>query len=200
VLVNIDNKLDPEVMPEIAAEARSLGMTEQILFKQNLWNAERIATAHGILDRAGSDVPFMPIFADDAVRDAEFMTTATRAFSAPAAELVHWHKGGDPMTRDGGPLFSTKARAAAIKGNWHLWINTYPIVNREDGMLAGGRGDGLASVAPDEVYGFWVDRGATIIQTDEPKFAIEWLARKGYRTPYGGERADDVAQLGEKGW
>ncbi|RWF98795.1 MAG: glycerophosphodiester phosphodiesterase, partial [Mesorhizobium sp.] len=31
---------------------------------------------------------------------------------------------------------------------------------------------------------FWVDRGATIIQTDEPKAAIEWLAANGYRVPY----------------
>ena len=40
---------------------------------------------------------------------------------------------------------------------------------------------------PGEAYGFWVDRGATIIQTDEPKAAIEWLEVNGYRVPYADE-------------
>ena len=53
-------------------------------------------------------------------------------------------------------------------------------------MLSGGRGDELATPAsmPGEAYGFWVDRGATIIQTDEPKAAIEWLEANGFRVPY----------------
>ena len=54
-------------------------------------------------------------------------------------------------------------------------------------MLAGGRGDELATLAdvPEEAYGFWVDRGVTMIQTDEPTAAIEWLSANGYRIPYG---------------
>ena len=39
-------------------------------------------------------------------------------------------------------------------------------------------------MSPEEAYGFWVDHGATIIQTDEPKAAIEWLEANGYRVPY----------------
>ena len=76
--------------------------------------------------------------------------------------------------RDGGPLFGARARAVAARGDWHLWVNTYAIVNKPGGMLSGGRGDQLATIAglPEEAYGFWVDRGATIIQTDEPKAAI----------------------------
>ena len=31
---------------------------------------------------------------------------------------------------------------------------------------------------PAETYGFWVDRGATMIQTDEPTAAIEWLGKR----------------------
>ncbi|TIN26519.1 MAG: glycerophosphodiester phosphodiesterase, partial [Mesorhizobium sp.] len=34
---------------------------------------------------------------------------------------------------------------------------------------------------------FWAERGATIIQTDEPKAAIDWLATNGYRVPYSDE-------------
>ena len=126
------------------------------------------------------------IIADDAVRDAKFVEAATTAFSADAAELIAWHRGGEPMTSDGGPLFGTKARAVATRGDWHLWVNTYAIVNKPAGMLSGGRGDQLATAAglPGEAFGFWVDRGATIIQTDEPKAAIEWLEANGFRVPY----------------
>ena len=194
VLVNVDNKLDATILPEIAALARKVGVEKEILIKQNVWNAERIAGMKAVLDQTGHDIPFMPILADDAVKDADFMSAATHAFAAPAAELVHWHKDGDPLTPDGGPLFSAKARAAAIKGNWHLWVDIYPIVNRPDGMLAGGRGDGLASIDPDKAYGFWIDHGATIIQTDEPKAVLRWLSAHGYRTPYPADAPQAVAQ------
>jgi glycerophosphoryl diester phosphodiesterase len=48
---------------------------------------------------------------------------------------------------------------------------------------------------PREAWGFWADRGATIIQTDEPKAAIDWLAANGYRVPYAGtgERIEPAA-------
>ncbi|ODR92138.1 glycerophosphodiester phosphodiesterase family protein [Sinorhizobium alkalisoli] len=186
ILVNIDNKLTAAVLPEIAAEARAFGMADQILIKENLWNERRIADTRALMAAVGPDVTFMPILADDAVHDARFMAQATGTFGAPAAELVHWHADGTPMTKDGGVLFSAKARAEAIRGNWHLWVNTYPIVNRPPGMLAGGRGDERAVLdgLPQESWGFWIDRGATIIQTDEPKALIGWLEENGYRIPY----------------
>ena len=63
-------------------------------------------------------------------------------------------------------------------------------------MLSGGRGDELATLAdfPAETFGFWVERGATIIQTDEPTAAIEWLTENGYRVPYAASRACRAAR------
>ncbi|MDQ0321569.1 glycerophosphoryl diester phosphodiesterase [Pararhizobium capsulatum DSM 1112] len=186
ILVNIDNKLGPEILPDVAAEARAIGVAHQIVMKENLWSAKRIDEARAVMNTVGDDVIFMPILADDAIDDAAFMNRATEAFSAPAAELINWHKDNAPLTDKGGPLFSAKAHAAAINGNWHMWANTYPIVNRPPGMLAGGRGDELAvrENRPEESYGFWIDRGVTILQTDEPKAAIHWLETNGYRIPY----------------
>ncbi len=186
ILVNIDNKLGPEILPGVAAEARAVGTAHQIVMKENLWSAARIDAARAVMNMVGDDVIFMPIIADDAVDDAAFMGRATSAFSAPAAELINWRKEDGPLTEKGGPLFSAKAHAAAINGNWHMWANTYPIVNRPPGMLAGGRGDELAvrDNRPEESYGFWIDRGVTILQTDEPKAAIKWLEANGYRIPY----------------
>ncbi len=186
ILVNIDNKLTPEILPRVAALARAHGMAQEILIKENLWNETRIGEARSLIAAVGPDVTFLPILADDAVREAGFMARATSATHAPAAELVHWHVDGTPLTADGGPLFSAKARAAAIRGNWHLWANTYPIVNRAPGPQAGGRGDELAvrDGRFAESWGFWIDRGATILQTDEPKALIAWLDQNGYRIPY----------------
>ncbi len=190
VFVNIDNKLDVEALPGIVAVAHELGMADQIVIKRNLWNGEKIAEMRDILARTGEAI-FMPIIADDAVRDPGFLEVATRAVSADAVELIAWHKGGEPMTSDGGPLFGARARAVAVRGDWHLWVNTYAIVNKPAGMLSGGRGDQLATAAslPGDAYGFWVDRGATIIQTDEPEAAIKWLDANGFRVPYAASGA-----------
>ncbi|TPW25873.1 glycerophosphodiester phosphodiesterase family protein [Pararhizobium mangrovi] len=189
ILVNIDNKLGPEILPEIAREAREIGVSRQIVMKANLWNQERIDRFKRLMARMDGGIVFMPIFADDAVGDAGFIRHATKAFSAPAAELIDWHADDEPVTRDGGALFSAKVRAAAIAGNWHIWADTYAIVNKPDGMLSGGRGDAMALAEGngDAVYGFWVDRGATMIQTDEPKAAIAWLEKHGRRIPYDDE-------------
>lgn len=186
ILVNIDNKLGPDSLPDIAALARELGMADQIIIKQNLWSRAKIAEAQKLLKAVGEGVRFMPILADDAVREPAFIEAASKPFAADAVELINWRAKDGALTRGGGTLFSARARAVAARGDWHLWVNTYSIVNKTGGLLAGGRGDELAVLAgaPEEVYGFWVDRGATIIQTDEPKAAIEWLQENGYRVPY----------------
>ena len=142
---------------------------------------------------------FMPIVADDAVRDSALLEEVTNAVSADAVELINWHRDGAPPTADGGPLFDTRARAVAVRGDWHLWVNTYAIVNKSAGMLSGGRGDQLAIAAdlPGEAFGFWVERGVTIIQTDEPAAAIEWLDAQGYRRPYAADARQAAATLGQ---
>lgn len=186
ILVNIDNKLDTGELPGIVALARGMGMADQLVVKQNLWSPEKIVEARRVVERIGPGVIFMPIIADDAVRDPRFVEAATRAVAADAVELIQWHAPGQGMTGDGGPLFSARTRAVAARGDWHLWVNTYAIVNKAGGMLSGGRGDELAVAAglPQETYGFWAEHGATMIQTDEPGAAIEWLTQNGYRRPY----------------
>lgn len=188
ILLNIDNKLDVDALADMAEVARRLGVAHQVIVKQNLWSEAKIAEMRDTLDRIGTDVHFMPVLADDAVRDPAFIEVATRPFAADAVEMVAW-RGEGGLTERGGVLFSARARAVAARGDWHLWVNTYPILNKASGYLAGGRGDELAVAAslPEESFGFWVDRGATIIQTDEPKAAIEWLEANGYRVPYAPE-------------
>jgi len=186
ILVNFDNKLQTTDLKEMVAVAGALGMEDQIIVKQNLWNRERISEAVSLIGDLGQGARFMPIIADDAVKDVAFIETATKAVAADAAELIAWRREAGVVTPDGGLLFGARARAVAARGDWHLWVNTYAIVNKPAGYLAGGRGDELATVAsnPSETFGFWAERGATIIQTDEPKAAIDWLVANGYRIPY----------------
>lgn len=190
ILVNIDNKMAESEIAGITGLAGRLGMADELVVKQNLWNAARIEDAEALMRRAAPGTLFMPIVADDAVRDAAFLAAATKPFAAPAVELIAWRRPGEGMTADGGPLFAPKARALAARGNFHLWVDTYAIVNKDGGWLAGGRGDELAFGAdlPAESLGFWIARGATVIQTDEPAAAIRWLAAAGLRVPY----ADDA--------
>jgi len=186
ILINLDNKLEVTDLPGMIAVARDLGMADQVIVKENLWNRQRIDAARAALAKAGGGFQFMPILADDAVHDAVFAGEVDKAFTPRAIELINWRNGAETLTSTGGPLFSARMRAEATRGDWHLWADTYAIVNKPGGFLAGGRGDELAVAAslPREAWGFWVDRGATIIQTDEPKAAIEWLAANGYRMPY----------------
>lgn len=188
ILINLDNKLEIGDLPGMIAVARDLGMADQVIVKENLWNQGRITAVKAAMAAIGG-VQFMPIIADDAVHDAGFAETVDHAFAPRAIELINWRAGAQTLTETGGPLFSTRMRAAAVRGNWHIWADTYAIVGKPGGFLAGGRGDELAVQAslPREAWGFWADRGATIIQTDEPKAAIGWLAANGYRVPYSDE-------------
>lgn len=189
ILINLDNKLAVGDLQDMIAVARDLGMAEQVIVKENLWNQERIATVKAAMDAIGGGFQFMPIIADDAVHDAGFAETVAHAFPVHAIELINWRAGAETLTQTGGPLFSPHMRAEAARGDWHIWADTYAIVNKPGGFLAGGRGDELAVLAslPRETWGFWVERGATIIQTDEPKAAIGWLAANGFRVPYATE-------------
>ncbi|MER8631593.1 glycerophosphodiester phosphodiesterase family protein [Mesorhizobium opportunistum] len=188
ILINLDNKLEVGDLPGMIAVARDLGMADQVIVKENLWNQGRITAVKAAMAAIGG-VQFMPIIADDAVHDAGFAESVDHAFAPRAIELINWRAGAETLTETGGPLFSTRMRAAAVRGNWHIWADTYAIVGKPGGFLAGGRGDELAVQAslPREAWGFWADRGATIIQTDEPKAAIGWLAANGYRVPYSDE-------------
>lgn len=187
ILVNIDNKLEPAELVGIVALARGMGMADQLIIKQNLWNAERIAGMRRLLAAIGPGPMFMPIVADDAVHDPGFLKEVADAFSPVAVELIHWRGAAEALTPDGGPLFSGKARAIAEGSNFRLWVDTYAVVNKQPGFLAGGRGDelGVKAGSPAEAYGFWAEHGATVIQTDEPEKVISWLAADGYRLPYG---------------
>ncbi|WP_157014761.1 glycerophosphodiester phosphodiesterase family protein [Mesorhizobium xinjiangense] len=187
ILANVDNKLGLDDLPAIAAVVRAAGADGEVFVKQNLWSAGKVAEMRRVAERMGEGVRFMPIMADDAVRDIAFLEQVTREFAPDAVEMINWRREGMGIAEEGGILFGARARAVAARGDWHLWVNTIVIGGKPTGFLAGGRGDELAVHAgmPAETYGFWAEQGATMIQTDAPSQAIEWLEKNGYRVPYG---------------
>ncbi|TIT89929.1 MAG: glycerophosphodiester phosphodiesterase family protein, partial [Mesorhizobium sp.] len=121
ILINLDNKLEVTDLPGMIAIARDLGMADQVIVKENLWNRQRIDAAKVALAKAGGGFQFMPILADDAVHDAAFAGEVDKAFAPRAIELIDWRNGAETLTATGGPLFSTRMRASAVRGDWHLW-------------------------------------------------------------------------------
>ena len=103
ILINLDNKLDVQALPGMIAVARDLGMAEQVIVKENLWNQQRIDTVKATLDAAGGGFQFMPIIADDAVHDAAFAEKVGKAFAPGAIELINWRAGAADADADWRP-------------------------------------------------------------------------------------------------
>ena len=66
-------------------------------------------------------------------------------------------------------------KVTEAKGAPRLWVNTM-----WDNLDA-GHGDKRALLNPEENWGWVLDRGATMIQTDYAAELIVWLMRKGRR-------------------
>jgi glycerophosphoryl diester phosphodiesterase len=184
-MVNLDSKLGIENLKAMTTMARDLGMANQIVTKAYVDTPEKFDAARRVVEAIGADGQFMPLLDDAVSKDLQPLLRAATDLKPEAVELRASYAKGQSIAGDGGLFFGAKARAIAARFDFHLWINT---LYSEDphGLRSGGRGDEMAVLAglPEEVYGFWVERGATMIQTDEPKAAIEWLEENGYRIPY----------------
>ena len=73
-------------------------------------------------------------------------------------------------------LLKRAAAAAIKKNNSKVWVNTlWPV-------LCGGQDDDLAVQSPEkaeQVYGYMIKHGATLIQTDRIDLLINYLRSKG---------------------
>jgi glycerophosphoryl diester phosphodiesterase len=131
VLVNIDNKLQPDDLKDMVAVARALGMEDQIIVKQNLWNRDKVSEAVMLIGDLGQGARFMPIIADDAVKDVGFIETATQGGRGRCGRDDRLaQRGGAASPPTAACCSARAARAVAARGDWHLWVNTYAIVNK----------------------------------------------------------------------
>ncbi len=192
MLVNVELKTGIEAIPEIARIAAAAGVSHQLTIKSNLGDATRFERVAEIISRTPDPVEFIPVLIDN--RDGlEGMKTACDLLSPVCIECIVDYRFGDDagynllarrgMTLDGGPLFSLEARRIAADGNMRLFVNTLFVNPHIPGhhQWNGGRSCELGRFAPDSVYGFWIAHGASVLQTDDAQFVLDWLKASGFR-------------------
>ena len=187
ILMNVDIKLGVEELANVMRIAADMGVADQLVIKNGTGTPDEIEAARATLQAIGAPVLFMPILDDSKVTKLADLAAAYDAFSPEAVEVLNRWEPGTPITVDGGLNFTPEARALAYANDTHLWINT--LFQGGDANISGGRGDPIA-VGPgltEEGWGYWVENGATIFQTDEPEALIAYLDAKGYRKPYAND-------------
>lgn len=189
-LINAD-KAYP-IMREIIAVAKQTDTLDHLIFKG--WVVAKMdgedpkhsaafmqsvdpARAAAQIRTLGEPLIFMPIvgFKDQAnsFRDEDY--EAARAFVVdccdelrpPMIEVVFRH--------DMNPLMDPELVALARKKGSRIWVNTLW------DSICGGRDDADALTDPDGVWGWHLERGATVIQTDYPRELLAYLKEKGRR-------------------
>ena len=190
IMVNLDPKLAVADLGRALQIAADMGVAGQVILKGTADTPEQLSGIEAMLATLPFAAGFMPMHWDKNLRDLNAVAASFAALRPQAAEMVvNISRGsGARLIQDGGLLFSPQARALAKRYDLHLWINTlyidpllHPLSRMDRLMWNGGRHDVLGLTYPDRVFGFWVEQGASIMQTDEPKFLIDYLARRGLR-------------------
>ncbi len=192
MLVNVELKTGIEAIPDIARIAADAGVSHQLTIKSNQGDATRFERVAEIVSSTRNQVDFIPVLIDS--RDGlEGMVAACEILSPNCIEcVVDYGFGNDAgynllarrgMTIDGGPLFSLEARRIAASRNVRLFVNTLFVNPHIPGhhQWNGGRSCELGRIAPDSVYGFWIAHGASVLQTDDAQFVLDWLKASGFR-------------------
>lgn len=190
MMINVELKTGVEAIPEVARIAREAGVSDLVTMKTNLRAPGALARAVEVIGETPDPVDFIPIVIDS-LDGLEGFEKACDLLRPRCVECVVDYPFGEEgynalarrgFTMDGGPLFSIAARRRAARDNIRLFVNTI-YVSPVNGyhQWNGGRSCEMALFAPDSVYGFWIAHGATVLQTDAPEFALDWLAASGFR-------------------
>ena len=192
IMVNLDPKLPVKELGQALQIAKDMGVEKQIVLKGTADTNKQLSDIREMLSQLPFESSFMPMHWDKTISDCGPIKKSIKELSPEAVEMVV-NIEPDKQVRsrdDGGLLFSKEVRHFAKENSVHLWINTLyidPLWKRQDNMdrlmWNGGRHDILGLKYPKKVFGFWVSQGATIMQTDEPRFLINWLESNGYREP-----------------
>ena len=171
ILVNIDRSgVWPE---EIAAIVRKLGVENQVVYKSGcsvLGITRDFASGKGPfadVAKPGSYL-FMPIVHADA-KDLDEVLAAWNALPYPPAAYEVCFNGSDE------PLRRVAAKLRGMRGNPRLWINDlWDSLNNGHSCRRAVEGKD-----PDGVWGWMLNEGATMIQTDRPRELLAYLKAHG---------------------
>ncbi len=159
ILVNVD-KADM-YMDKVQAILKETGTEKQVVYKGGRPYREVRERYGELLDK----IIYMPIISDAAKEMATYIDDFIRYCKPVAFEVLY-------KTEDS-PMFDQvqKMKKAGIR----VWVNTlWPEMNA-------GHNDERAVDDPDRYWGWVVNHGANIIQTDRPKELLEYLESKNKR-------------------
>ncbi|RVT81544.1 glycerophosphodiester phosphodiesterase family protein [Rhodobacteraceae bacterium CCMM004] len=190
MMVNVELKSGLDLIGDVAGLADRCGVADQVTIKTNLKDGTDYAEVSRRIAACPGPVDLIPVIVDS--RDGlDGFERACRTLAPRCVECVVDYPFGDGgynllarrgLTMDGGVLFSPRARRLAAEMNIRLFVNTLYVTPVDNGLHQwnGGRDCELGRAAPDSVYGFWIAHGATVIQTDEAAFVLDWLRRAGF--------------------
>ncbi|WP_198666052.1 glycerophosphodiester phosphodiesterase family protein [Tropicimonas sp. IMCC34043] len=185
VLINLDLKIEAEDAAAVIHAIESTGVGYQTIDTTAGNTAQDLADAIAYKAMLGEMLlDIVPNIYDREIEDLNLVYELIAALDPDSMQLRNeWHD-GDPISSDGGLLFSEAIRDFADEHSVRMWINTLYSGGGAPNMRAGGRGDELAVLYgdPDESWLWWVKRGATLFQTDEITNLIGYLEENGLRT------------------
>jgi glycerophosphoryl diester phosphodiesterase len=164
ILINVDHAQN--YYKEIVELAEEMGMTGQVLMKGKK-SIDQVAADMASYE---NNLLYMPIIDINKEKGQELFYDYVNRGIVPMAFEVCWKENGEEME---------KCVAEIKKMGSKLWVNTFwPSV-------CGGFGNdddaALDAADPADVYGQYVEMGASLIQTDRPELLIKYLESVGRR-------------------
>ena len=164
ILINVDHAAN--YYKEIVELAEEMGMTGQVLMK----GSKSIDQVAADMAPYENNLLYMPIININQEKGQELFYDYVNRGIAPMAFEVCWKENGEEME---------KCVAEIKKMGSKLWVNTFwPSV-------CGGYGNdddaAIDAADPADVYGQYVEMGASLIQTDRPELLIKYLESIGRR-------------------
>lgn len=157
VFVNLDAKAD--VYDDAFSVLERVGATDEIIMKRRVSIGESSLAAQSPFFR----VVAMPIVSDLAGPARDLLATQT-APAPPAVEVLFTDR-----------IYLAEASGLIRRTGARVWVNTL----RPE--ISAGLTDVAALQDPDAVWGWLLDNGVTMIQTDEPETLVRYLEARGRR-------------------
>lgn len=157
VFVNLDAKAD--VYDDAFSVLEQVGATDEIIMKRRVAVGEPSLAAQSPFSR----VIAMPIVSDLSGTARDLLKTQTDP-APPAVEVLFTDR-----------TYLSEASGLIRRSGGRVWVNTL----RPE--ISAGLTDAAALQAPDAVWGWLLENGVTMIQTDEPETLVRYLERRGRR-------------------
>lgn len=158
ILINVDHAQD--YYKEVVELAEELGMTGQVLMK----GKKSIDQVTADMAPYKNNLLYMPIIDINKEKGQQLFYDYVNRGEVPLAFEVCWKENGADME---------KCVEEIHKMGSKLWVNTFwPSVC---GGLGNDDDAAIDAADPADVYGQYVEMGASLIQTDRPAMVIEYL-------------------------